>query len=66
MNVMATMTRMIDIIRRGRAMAVVGKYILRSSIHGHTDRWRNIGDENQLICFSTSNGGLATLDLELE
>jgi UTP-glucose-1-phosphate uridylyltransferase len=55
---------MIDIIRRARA--VVGRYILRSSIHDHTDRRRNIGDENQLVKFSTSNGGLATLELELE
>ncbi len=61
---MATTTRMIDIIRRARA--VVGRYILRSSIHDHTDRRRNIGDENQLVKFSTSNGGLATLELELE
>lgn len=61
---MATMTRMIDIIRRVRA--VVEKHILRILIHGHTDRRRSIGDENQLVKCSTSNGGLATLDLELE
>jgi len=61
---MATTTRMIDIIRRARA--VVEKHIWRILIYGHIDRRRSIGDENQLVSFSTSNGGLATLDLELE